>query len=72
MAVLVAEWEYHHENRGTPIIRRGGPAAGAVPAAVVAIAPLSRALPIQQDIRIGGPIQRGNGQFAPGDYPYAA
>ncbi|MDR6498293.1 hypothetical protein J2785_001437 [Burkholderia ambifaria] len=37
-------------------------AAGAVPATVIAIAPLPRALP----------IQRGNGQFAPGDYTYAA
>lgn len=47
-------------------------AAGAVPATVIAIAPLPRALPIQQDIRIAGTIQRGNGQFAPGDYTYAA
>ncbi|KVV31264.1 hypothetical protein WK79_05790 [Burkholderia ubonensis] len=43
-------------------------AAGAVPAAVVAVAPLPRALPAQQDIWISGTIQRGSGQFAPGDY----
>jgi hypothetical protein len=43
-------------------------AAGAFPAAVVATAPLPRALPVQQDIWIAGTIQRGNGQFAPGDY----
>ncbi|AOK21385.1 hypothetical protein [Burkholderia ubonensis] len=43
-------------------------AAGAFPAAVVAVAPLPRALPAQQDIWISGTIQRGSGQFAPGDY----
>ncbi|CAB3771168.1 hypothetical protein LMG29660_06817 [Burkholderia puraquae] len=43
-------------------------AAGALPAAVVAVAPLPRALPVRQDIWITGTIQRGNGQFAPGDY----
>ncbi|KVC69735.1 hypothetical protein [Burkholderia ubonensis] len=43
-------------------------AAGAFPAAVVAVAPLQRALPAQQDIWISGAIQRGSGQFAPGDY----
>ncbi|KVW33890.1 hypothetical protein [Burkholderia ubonensis] len=43
-------------------------AAGAFPAAVVAVAPLPRALPAQQDIWISGTIRRGSGQFAPGDY----
>ncbi|AYZ64524.1 hypothetical protein EGY31_14230 [Burkholderia multivorans] len=41
-------------------------AAGAFSGAVVAVAP--RALPALQDIWIAGTIQRGNGQFAPGDY----
>ncbi|MFA8391172.1 hypothetical protein ACEPUD_13800 [Burkholderia ubonensis] len=41
-------------------------AAGAFSGAVVAVAP--RALPALQDIWISGTIQRGNGQFAPGDY----
>ncbi|KWC36932.1 hypothetical protein WL51_17425 [Burkholderia ubonensis] len=43
-------------------------AAGAFPAAAVAVAPLPRALPAQQDIWISGTIRRGSGQFAPGDY----
>ncbi|AOI68497.1 hypothetical protein [Burkholderia ubonensis] len=41
-------------------------AAGAFSGAVVAVAP--RALPALQDIWISGTIQRGNGEFAPGDY----
>ncbi|KVG67895.1 hypothetical protein WJ33_25365 [Burkholderia ubonensis] len=41
-------------------------AAGAFPGAVVAVA--SRALPALQDIWISGTVQRGNGEFAPGDY----
>ncbi|UXU85401.1 hypothetical protein ACN22W_33290 [Burkholderia theae] len=43
-------------------------AAGAFPGAVVAVAPLPRTLPALQDIWISGTIQRGNGEFAPGDY----
>ncbi|BAX63689.1 hypothetical protein [Burkholderia stabilis] len=43
-------------------------AAGAFPGAVVAVAPLPRTSPALQDIWISGTIQRGNGEFAPGDY----
>lgn len=30
--------------------------------------PPLKTLPLQQDIWIGGTIQQGNGQYAPGDY----
>ncbi|SOE98023.1 hypothetical protein SAMN05446635_5978 [Burkholderia sp. OK233] len=42
-------------------------AAGSAAAAVAAEPPL-KTLPSQQDIWITGTIQRGNGQYAPGDY----
>jgi len=37
-------------------------------AAGVAAEPPLKTLPLQQDIWITGTIQRGNGQYAPGDY----
>ncbi|KVT66310.1 hypothetical protein WK55_30260 [Burkholderia ubonensis] len=56
------------EVRSRGLLAAAALAAGAFPAAVVAVAPLPRALPAQQDIWISGTIQRGSGQFAPGDY----
>ena len=43
-------------------------AASALPAAAVAAEPPLKTLPSQQEIWITGTIQRGNGQYAPGDY----
>jgi hypothetical protein len=42
-------------------------AAGSAATAVAAEPPL-QTLPSQQEIWITGTIQRGNGQYAPGDY----
>ncbi|TCK88609.1 hypothetical protein [Paraburkholderia sp. BL9I2N2] len=42
--------------------------AGSCPAMAVPAGPSLKTLPLQQDIWIGGTIQQGNGQYAPGDY----
>src|SRR5579864_2529555 len=42
--------------------------AGSCPAIAVPAGPPLKTLPLQQDIWIGGTIQQGNGQYAPGDY----
>ena len=42
--------------------------AGMLPVTALSAVPPLQMLPLQQDIWITGTIQRGNGQFAPGDY----
>jgi hypothetical protein len=42
--------------------------AGSCPAMAVPAGPPLKTLPLQQEIWIGGTIQQGNGQYAPGDY----
>lgn len=56
------------KNRSNASLAAAVLVAGSLPVIVLAAAKRLRTLPAQQDIWITGTIQRGNGQYAPGDY----
>jgi hypothetical protein len=51
-----------------PVLAMAALIASAWPERTMSASPPSRTLPLQGDIWITGTIQRGSGQYAPGDY----
>ncbi|CAN7748334.1 hypothetical protein LJR267_010384 [Paraburkholderia hospita] len=51
-----------------PVLAMAALIASAWPEGTMSASPPSRTLPLQGDIWITGTIQRGSGQYAPGDY----
>lgn len=60
--------EPHDEKPVRPTARGSRADCRFMPAMAVPSGPPLKTLPLQQDIWIGGTIQQGNGQYAPGDY----